>query len=120
MDQDHAISKYDRTYGGWRDVSLYTKPSTIQSVDLTGRAETFIVQTMRHEEKGDMIFVQCMDENSTVTRLALPPRVAAAIASQREALTARRRRIASKRVAQERKDRGELPGFMKKRAAPAA
>jgi hypothetical protein len=58
------------------------------------------------------IFVEVMDENG-VTRLALPPRVAALIASQRDALTARRRSIASKALAQARKDRGEVP-FLKK------
>jgi hypothetical protein len=113
MNDEYLISKYDRLYGALRDVSIYTKPSTIQNVDLTGRAETFIVQTMRHEERGDTIFVQCLDENANVIRLALPPKVANAIASQKDALTARRRSSSAKAVARARMERGELPGFMR-------
>jgi hypothetical protein len=119
MDQDHQISKYDRLYSSLHDVSkLYTKPSTVKTVQsLTGQAETFIVETVRHEERGDFIFVECVDEQANVTRLALPPKVANAIASQRESLTGRRRRIASKAVAKSRMDRGEMPAFLRKRAS---
>jgi hypothetical protein len=59
-----------------------------------------------------------MDE-SGVVRLALPPKVANVIASQRDSLSARRRSIAARRVAQERKERGELPGFMRARGKKA-
>ena len=71
-----------------------------------------MVETARHEELGDTIFIECMDETG-VTRLALPPRVANAIAAQRDSLTACRRSNAAKALAQARKERGELPGFMK-------
>ena len=71
-----------------------------------------MVETARHEELGDYIFIECMDE-AEVARLCLPPRVANAIASQRDSLTRRRRSIASKTVARARMDRGELPGFMR-------
>jgi hypothetical protein len=113
--EDNTISKYDRLYGGMRDVCLRTKPSTIKNVEMTGRAETFVVETMRHSEYGDYIFIECMDENGVI-RLALPPRVANAIASQRDSLTARRRSIASKAVAKQRMEQGEVP-FMKKKKA---
>lgn len=120
MDDDHSISKYDRIYSRLHDVCLRTKPSTIQNIEsITGRTETFIIETKRHEELGDFIFVQCIDENSVPVRLALPPKVANAIASQRDSLTARRRSIASKAVAKQRMERGELPGFMRKRKASA-
>lgn len=113
--ETHTLSKYDRTYGGLLDVSLSTKPSTIKNVQtLTGKSETFVVQTLRHEEVGDYIFVECMDENG-LTRLALPPKVAAAIASQRDSLTKRRRSISSKRVMRERMDNGWVPTFKKRR-----
>jgi hypothetical protein len=115
MDNDHTISKYDRTYGDMHDVCLKTKASTIQSIAMTGRAETFIVQTMRHPDLGDIIFVQQVDEMGTVTRMALPPKVANAIASQKETLTTKRRSIASRTVARGRMERGELPGFMRKK-----
>ena len=49
---------------------------------LSGKSETFIVQTCRFEDQGgDFIFVQCVDE-SGVIRLALPPKVANAIEGQ--------------------------------------
>jgi hypothetical protein len=117
-DQDHQIQKYDRLYGGMRDVCLRSKPSTVKDVDLTGRSQTFIVQTMRHAEKGDYVFIESLDENG-VTRLALPPRVAALIASQRDSLTARRRSIASRATARQRMERGEAPAFMKKKRQAA-
>jgi hypothetical protein len=112
-----TINKYDRIRGGMADVAMFTKPSTVKNVqNITGKSETFVVETCRHDEYGDYIFVEMMDE-SGVVRLALPPRVANLIASQRDSLTARRRSMAGKRQAAARKDRGELPGFMKKKKA---
>lgn len=56
MDDDHSISKYDRLYGSSKMVGMSTKQSTVSNVEsVTGRAETFIVQTFRHED-GDRIF----------------------------------------------------------------
>lgn len=115
MDQDHTISKYDRLYASSKDAAMMTKPSTIKIVEsMTGRSETFIVQTARHED-GDRIFVECIDENGSVTRLVLPFKVADAVASHRDSLTTRRRSIAGKARAKAAKDRGELPGFMRKK-----
>jgi hypothetical protein len=113
-----SISKFDRIRGGLEGVALFTKASTIQHVQqLTGKAETFVVRTARCEDMGgDFILIECIDDGG-VTRIALPPRVANAVASQRDALTARRRSAAAKRVAADRKARGEVPGFMRKRAA---
>jgi hypothetical protein len=112
---DNTISKYDRIRGGLDGVALFTKPSTIRNIQsITGKAETFVVETARHEDLGDTIFVECVDETGVI-RLALPPKVANVIAGQRDSLTTRRRSSAAKRNAQARKDRGELPGFLKKR-----
>ena len=117
MPDDYTVNKYDRLYAGLQDVSLWTRPSTIKMVQaLTGKSETFHLQTARHADLGDYIFIEYTDEAGTV-RLALPPKAANAIASQRDSLTARRRSITAKRLAQERKDRGELPGFMRKKKA---
>ena len=119
-ENESVVSKYDRTRAGLEGVALFTKPSTIKHVQgITGRAETFVVETARHDEiagGGDFVFIECVDETG-VTRLCLPPKVANAIASQRDSLTTRRRRIAGKRQAQARKDRGEVPGFMRKKKA---
>jgi ATP-dependent exoDNAse (exonuclease V) alpha subunit len=111
-----TINKFDRVYGGVIDVSLSTKPSTVKTVQpITGKTETFIIQTCRHEESGDYIFIEHIDE-SGVTRIAMPPKVANLIASQREALTKRRRSISSKAAMKARIDAGEVIGFRKKKA----
>jgi len=118
---DNQVGKYDRLRAGLENIALFTKPSTIQNVEpLTGRAESFIVRTARLAEtqellKGDYIFVEWIDDKGQVTRVPLPPRVADCIARQRDALTGMARRKHGRRIAQERKDRGELPGFMQKR-----
>ena len=115
MNEDNSISKYDRLRGGLEGHALFTKASTIKNVQsITGKTETFVIETGRYDELGgDFIFIECIDENGT-TRLALPPTVANIIASHRDRLTTRRRRITGKRLAKERMDRGELPGFLRK------
>jgi phage/plasmid primase-like uncharacterized protein len=114
--EDYTISKFDRAYSGLIDVNaVMTRATTIEYVQkVTGEAETFIVQTIRNED-GDNIVLKFVDKDGN-KRLILPPRVANIIASQRDALTARRRSAASKLTAQARADRGELPGFMLKKA----
>ena len=110
----NTIQKYDRMYGNLLDVSIHTKPSTVKVVQpLTGRAETFIVQTLRHEDNGDYIFIECADENGLV-RIVLPPKVSSAVASQRESLTKRRRSIASKAAMRSRIAGGYVPTFKKR------
>jgi hypothetical protein len=83
---------------------------------LTGQSQLFIVQTYRQREQGDTIFLECVTNEGTV-RIALPPQVANAIARQRNALTKITRSKTGKAIAQARKERGELPGFMKKTAS---
>lgn len=114
MEETTTISKYDRLYGSLMDVSLFVKPSTVKTVQsLTGKTETFVIQTCRHED-GDYIFIECLDENGVV-RLALPPKVSSLIASQREALTKRRRSISSRASMKARIAAGETLGFQKKK-----
>lgn len=115
MNDDHTIAKYDRVRGGLDGIAMFTKPSTVKNTTIiTGKSETFVIETARHAELGDTIFVECLDDTG-VTRLALPPKVANAIAAQRDSLTTRGRIRAGKAQAQARKDRGELPGFMRKK-----
>jgi len=57
---------------------------------------TIKLETARREELGDTIFIEMMNDQG-VTRKALPPRVANAIAAQRDSLTARRRTQATRR-----------------------
>ncbi len=109
---------FDRLLGslhGLPDV-ISTKPSTMRTVTpLLGTSQMFIVQTYRQLERGDTIFLECVSKDGSV-RIALPPAVADAIARQRDALTDKSRSRAAKRQAQDRKDRGEVPGFMRKKA----
>ena len=116
---ENTVHKYDRKYGNLLNVSLATKPSTIKLVEpLTGRSETFIIQTLRFEGE-NYIFVECADEEG-LTRLVLPPKVARAIASQDGALSKKSRSNASKQVMAERMARGEVLGFQKKKAEEPA
>jgi hypothetical protein len=116
MEQFDTISKFDRIFGGLNNVALFTAPSTIKNVqNLTGKTETFIVQSCRHEDFGDYVFVECIDENG-VTRIVLPPKVVAAIRRQDGALTKRNRSRSAKATMQARKDAGEVIGFQKRKA----
>jgi len=111
--------EFDRLLGslhGLPDVTA-TKPSTMRTITpILGTSQMFNVQTYRQRERGDTIFLECASKAGLI-RLALPPAVADAIARQRDALTGRSRSKAAKAVAQARKERGELPGFMRKKAA---
>jgi hypothetical protein len=112
---EQTVSKYDRLYGSVMDVGLSTKASTVRIVEpLTGRAESFIVQTAR-TESGDYIFVEYISEDGIV-RLALPPKVTSLVASQKDSLTKRNRSRASKAVMKARKEAGEVIGFQKRKA----
>lgn len=106
---------FDRLLGalhGLPDVT-HTKPSTIRTVTpIVGTSQMFIVQTYRQRDKGDTIFLECVSKESTI-RIAVPPAVADAISRQRDSLTSKVRSKTAKAVAQDRKDRGILPGFMR-------
>jgi len=116
MEDTQTVSKYDRIRGGLHNVALFTKPSTIKNVQaITGKSETYVVETARYEDQGDTIFIEALDENG-LTRLALPPKVANAIAAQRDALTRRRRSMVSRAVMKARIAAGEAIGFQRKRA----
>jgi len=112
-----TISKVDRTVAGLQGGNnLAAKATTIEHTDpILGEAETFIVQTIR-DQKGDHVIVKFVDKQGVV-RLVLPPKVVGTIVRQRDGLTARSRSNTSKAVAQARKDRGELPGFMRGKKA---
>ena len=102
---------YDRLLGaldGLPDV-VAAKPSTVRvTTPLLGNAETWIIQTIRQNEKGDTIFLERVDRGGSI-RIVIPAAVANAMARQRDALTKRSRSKAAKRVAAERKERGVVP-----------
>lgn len=96
-----TIDKFDRTFGALQDVALCSKPTTIEYVEpVTGRVQTFVVQTFR-TENGDYIFIKTMDDGGLI-RIALPPKVTATMSRQKVALSKRSRSLRGKRVMQER------------------
>lgn len=113
--QSITRDKFDYMIGalhGLPDV-VASAPTTIRTtVPIVGASVTFIIQTYRQRDSGDTIFVECVSGEGSL-RLAIPPKVADAIARQRDAVTTKARRKAARQTAQDRKDRGELPGFMR-------
>lgn len=114
-DNTKMPDSFDRLIGalhGLPDV-VTTKPSTIRTlVPFLGSAQTFIVQTYRQKDNGDTIFIECVHGDGSF-RLAIPPKIAEAIARQRDALGGKMRSKTAKALAQGRKERGEVPGFLR-------
>ena len=116
------VDPFDRTIGvlhGLPDVTL-TKTSVTRVVPPfgVGGTQLYVVQTYRQKEQGDTIFLEHVSETGTV-RLVIPPQVSAVIARQLEQLTAKTRSKAAKAVAQGRRERGEVPAFLKPKRDPA-
>lgn len=114
MEQDQRCN-FDRLLAGLTGLPDVTEagPSTVRSVDFIGTNQTFIVTTYRQSERGDTIFLEAVGSDGHF-RLVIPPKVADAIARQRDALTTKVRRKLGRRSAQARKDRGEQPAFIRK------
>lgn len=118
QNQYRTVDKFDRLMGSLVGIpdATTTKPTTcVVHTPLIGAAQTFIVQTIRVRDIGDTIFVQYVDDEGSV-RLAIPPEVADAIARQRDALTTKVRKRVARDQAAQRKARGEVPGFMRKKS----
>jgi hypothetical protein len=81
-------AQFDRvlgTYDGLPGVRI-TRPTTVmQVIPIINRTTTAVVQTMRTEDDGVLVFLQVMRGDETV-RLVLPDKVAQAIYRQRAAL----------------------------------
>lgn len=83
--------QFDRLLGtlhGLPDVRE-TRPTTVmQTVPILNQTTTAVVQTLRMEDEGFLIFLQVVRGDETI-RLVLPDKVAAAIYRQRAALVDR-------------------------------
>lgn len=116
MEKENGLSYFDRAIGalhGLPDV-VSTKGSTLRVVPTFGiGSHTYIVQTFRQREIGDTIFLEMVAEGNTV-RIVVPPAIADVIARQRDQLTYKTRSRAGKRIAENLRERGIKPGFMKK------
>lgn len=114
---EHSIDPFDYMFGqlqGLPDVVQSGQTIVRETAPLIGVTKTYIVQTIRRSQIGDTIFLECASGDRLI-RLVLPPKVAATIARQRDALTKQAQRKHGKRIAQERKERGEAPAFMRAR-----
>ena len=115
------VDAFDRTIGllhGLPDVTeVKTSVTRVVPPFGVGGTQLYVVQTYRQREQGDTIFLEHVSETGTV-RLVIPPQVSAVIARQREQLAAKTRSKAAKAVAQERKERGEIPAFLKSKRKP--
>lgn len=120
MEASDSITRteFDRILSGLDGLPDVTHagPSTLRSVSFIGTGSTFIVSTYRMRDKGDTIFLECISGEGSL-RLVIPPAVADAIARQRDTLTLKVRRKIGRASAEARKQRGELPGFMKGKRA---
>lgn len=87
-DETTQQALFDRvlgTYDGLPGVKL-TRPSTImETIPIINRTTTAVVQSMRTEDAGVLIFLQVVRGDETV-RLVLPDKVAKAIYRQRDSL----------------------------------
>ena len=91
----------------------HTQPTVIQATDFYGNTTSYMIQTARTEE-GIAAFVTQVSAQGSV-RYILPQNVLLAIDRQRAAISTKIRRRIGKRIAEERKAAGLLPGFMKKK-----
>jgi hypothetical protein len=108
-------SNFDRLMGqldGLPDVTKSQEAviTTVKPLGVGGITTT-IIQTYRHRELGDFVFVQTVSDEDPV-RFVIPPKGAAAIARQRDSLLKTIQRKHGRRIAAERQARGEQPGFM--------
>lgn len=104
--------EFDRLLGALQGLPDVTesRPATIQTIQpLLGTSQTYIIRTWRQIDRGadksrgqDTIFIECVKASGSF-RIALPPKVAEAIARQRETLTGKTRSKAARANAAERK-----------------
>jgi hypothetical protein len=113
MDTDRpSVDLFDRIFGSLDGLPgvLFTGQSTVQSTTpLLGNVELHIVQTVRHPDLGDTVFLQVIAAGQSL-RLVIPPKVAATIARQRDQLTKRTRRKGARQAVATKRERGIAVG----------
>lgn len=103
-----AIDTFDRTFGsleGLPGVLTTSQATVLTTTPLVGLADTFILQTVRHPELGDTIFVQALSAERSL-RLVLPPKVAAVLLRQHDALTTRARQRGARQAVATKREAG--------------
>lgn len=128
-DRSQMPDEFDRLLGSLDGLpdTYKTKPAVLRTVPPLGIGGTrmFTVQTFRQYDKRpnkkgddvsvakDTLFLEVTSRDGH-DRIVVPTAVIDAIIRQRESLTTMARKKQAKRVAAERKERGEVPGFLKK------
>lgn len=106
---------FDRTYGQAQGFN-HTRESVITDSKLgVGGVRQYTVQTFRVPEQGDQVFIW-INGPEGLQRVFLPAKVTAAIAAQRDSLTAKIRRAISKvggKASQAKRRREGRPAFGK-------
>jgi len=113
---------FDRVAGTLHDLPdvQTTRPTTVTTVmPMIGNSQTFVVQTYRQRDQGDTIFLQYIDAAGS-DRIVIPPKVADAIARQRDALTKKNRRAAGRATAEKLAAEGRQPAFLGRRKETAS
>lgn len=110
---DRQRQRFDRvlgTYSGLPGVRQ-TRPTTVmQTVPIINETTTAVVQTLKTEDNGFLVFLQIVDATGHM-RIVIPDKVANAIYRQRAALTdrstpeSRRRKAAARKRAKAREER---------------
>jgi hypothetical protein len=91
-DDRPQTDRFDRVLGtlhGLPDVRATKATTIMQVVPIVNSVTTAVVQTLRSDEDGFLIFLQVSDGSGGLTRLMLPDKVARAIYRQRDALVDR-------------------------------
>lgn len=104
IDKDTTLPQdvYSKTLSRLLDnpAMVTTKGSTVDLVTILGHSETWVVKTVRIDD-GDTLFVRRISAEGGMS-IVLPPEVAAAIARQRDSLTAIKRAKAARRTLADR------------------
>lgn len=97
-----------RTLTGLPDV-VQTTPSTIPTLTpVINLAQTWIVQTYRHRDQGDIIFLQYISASGSM-RVVVPPSVADAISRQRDSLSKKNRKKGARQAVETKRAMGIDP-----------
>lgn len=89
----------------------HTAPTVVQAMDFYGNTTSYMIQTVRTDE-GVTSFVTQVNAMGSM-RYIIPQSLLATIDRQRAALTHKIRSRHGKRIAEERKAAGTMPGFKK-------
>lgn len=82
-----------------------------------GGSQTFIIQTFKHTEQGDYVFLEHVSTSGTI-RLVLPPKVVAVILRQHDQLIGKNRSKSAKAVMKRRMAEGYVPTFARPEHKP--